>query len=432
MYPHPATIRTLARAVKPPGCRSDGCDGVSRSLAQPHVPKAGAATASAPVFDIRATIEGMATPDAGMRHVHPAVRELTPHEVERQLAAHPETVLIDVREESERAQGMIPGAVFIPRGLLHASGQLTVPDRDRPIVTYCAEGVRSLVAARTLEQLGYANVASMSGGCDAWRAQGLPWTEATGLRREQQVRYSRHLLMPEIGVEGQQKLLASRVLVVGAGGLGAPVALYLSAAGVGTIGIADFDAVELSNLQRQIVHTTDRVGTRKTESARAAIQALNPDVTVVEHDERLEGSNVRRVIDGYQVIVDGTDSFETRYLLNDAAVAAGIPVVHASVFRFEGQLTVFLPGSGPCYRCLYPTPPPPELETDCSIAGVLGVVPGVLGTLQALETLKLLLGIGESLAGRLLVFDALDSSFTEIQLLRNPDCPACGRDRPAT
>ena len=290
---------------------------------------------------------------------------------------------------------------------------------------YCASGIRSVFASQTLGELGYTNVASMAGGFQGWKAQGLPWETPTILSPEQKVRYSRHLLIPEIGGEGQARLLDSKVLLVGAGGLGSPAALYLAAAGVGTLGIIDFDVVDLSNLQRQIIHTTDRVGEKKIDSARKSILALNPGINVIGHDEMLVADNVERIIAGYDVILDGTDTFETRYLLNDAAVIAGIPVVHASVFRFEGQLTVFKPYEGPCYRCLYPTPPPPELAPGCSVAGVLGVVPGIMGMLQTNEVIKLLLGIGESLAGRLLLFDALEASFTELKLRRDPACPVC-------
>jgi molybdopterin/thiamine biosynthesis adenylyltransferase len=265
----------------------------------------------------------------------------------------------------------------------------------------------------------------MTGGFNAWKSQGLPWSSPVVLTAEQKSRYSRHLLIPEVGSAGQAKLLESKVLLIGAGGLGSPAALYLAAAGVGTIGIVDFDVVDMSNLQRQVIHASDRVGQKKTASARQTINALNPDIEVVAHEEMLTADNVDRLIDGYDVILDGTDTFETRYILNDAAVAAGIPVVHASVFRFEGQLSVFAPPAGPCYRCLYPTPPPPELAPGCSVAGVLGVVPGIMGLLQTNEVLKLLLGIGDSLAGRLVIFDALDATFTELRLKRDPACPVC-------
>jgi molybdopterin/thiamine biosynthesis adenylyltransferase len=319
----------------------------------------------------------------------------------------------------------VPGARHVARSHVEQDIEAAVPDRATPIVLYCAAGVRSLFVAQTLRAMGYGDVASMNGGFDAWKRQGLEWTQPAGLTHAQQQRYSRHLLIPEVGSDGQARLLGSRVLLVGAGGLGSPAALYLAAAGVGTIGIVDFDVVDLSNLQRQVVHTSDRVGEKKVESARRTLNALNPDVTVVTHDEMLVTDNVDRIIAGYEVILDGTDTFDTRYILNDAAVAAGIPVVHASVFRFEGQLTTFVPYEGPCYRCLYPTPPPPELAPGCSVAGVLGVVPGIMGLLQANEVLKLLLGIGTTLAGRLVLFDALETEFTELRLRRDPSCPVC-------
>jgi len=279
--------------------------------------------------------------------------------------------------------------------------------------------------------MGYTDVASMTGGFQAWKSNGLDWTTPPKLTEEQKQRYSRHLLIPEVGTEGQARLLGSKVLLIGAGGLGSPAAFYLAAAGVGTIGIIDFDVVDLSNLQRQILHTNDRIGEKKVDSARRTLNALNPDVKVVAHEEMLVADNVERIIAGYDAILDGTDTFETRYILNDAAVAAGIPVIHASVFRFEGQLTTFIPYEGPCYRCLYPTPPPPELAPGCSVAGVLGVVPGIMGLLQANEVLKVLLGIGETLAGRLLLFDALETEFTELKLRRDPKCPVCSDEAKA-
>ena len=334
-------------------------------------------------------------------------------------------VLVDVREQSEWDAGHIPGALFVSKSYIEQRIEAAVPDRSTKVVVYCAGGVRSLFGAQTMKAMGYTDVASMSGGFQAWKAAGLPWEAPVFLSQAQQDRYSRHLLIPEVGAEGQKKLLDSKVLLIGAGGLGSPAALYLAAAGVGTIGIVDFDVVDLSNLQRQVLHTTDRVGDKKVESARLTINALNPDVKVVGHEVALGPDNVAELIAGYDVVLDGTDTFETRYTLNDAAVAAGIPVVHASVFRFEGQLTTFVPYEGPCYRCLYPTPPPPELAPGCSVAGVLGVVPGIMGLLQANEVLKVLLGIGETLAGRLLLFDALDGTFTELKLKRDPDCPIC-------
>jgi sulfur-carrier protein adenylyltransferase/sulfurtransferase len=361
-----------------------------------------------------------------LREARAQIREVTPQDV----AALPDgaTTVIDVREDSEWEQGHLPGAVHISKSYVEQQIEGTVPDRDAPVVLYCAGGVRSLFAAQTLEQLGYTNVASRSGGFQQWKSSGLPWEAPVVLSAEQKQRYSRHLLIPEVGAAGQARLLGSKALFIGAGGLGSPAALYLAAAGVGTIGIVDFDVVDLSNLQRQILHTNDRVGERKVESARKTINALNPDVNVVAHEEMLVADNVDRIIAGYDVIVDGTDTFETRYLLNDAAVAKNIPVIHASVFRFEGQVTTFIPYEGPCYRCLYPTPPPPELAPGCSVAGVLGVVPGIMGMLQANEALKVLLDLGDTLSGRLLLFDALDTSFTELKLRRDPSCPVCSTE----
>lgn len=359
-----------------------------------------------------------------LREARSSVREVSAAEAE-ELAARGAR-LVDVRESPEWEEGHLPGALHISKSYLEQRIEAAVADRDAPVVLYCAGGIRSLFAAQTLAEMGYTDVASMSGGFQGWKSEGRPWRTPVVLSQQQKQRYSRHLLIPEVGIEGQARLLDSKVLLIGAGGLGSPAMLYLAAAGVGTLGIVDFDTVDLSNLQRQIVHTSDRVGRRKTESAAETIRALNPDVNVVPHEEMLTEENVERLIAGYDVILDGTDTFETRYTLNDAAVRAGIPVVHASVFRFEGQLTVFRPFDGPCYRCLYPTPPPPELAPGCSVAGVLGVVPGVMGMLQATEAIKVLLGIGESLAGRLLIYDALDGTFQELQLRRDPECPACG------
>jgi molybdopterin/thiamine biosynthesis adenylyltransferase/rhodanese-related sulfurtransferase len=334
-------------------------------------------------------------------------------------------MLLDVREPVEWDAGHIEGAIHLPQARVGREATAALPDREAPIVVYCHTGVRSYYASIVLGQLGYANVTNLVGGIEGWQRAGLPVVTPVRLTEAQRQRYSRHLLIPEVGPAGQARLLESRVLIVGAGGLGSPTALYLAAAGVGTLGVVDFDDVEVSNLQRQVAHTTAGVGTPKVESVRAAVGALNPDVRVVALRERLDAGNVARLIAGADVIVDGTDTFETRYLLNDAAVRAGIPVVHASVFRFEGQVTTFIPRVGPCYRCLYPEPPPPELAPACSVVGVLGVVPGIMGLLQANEALKLLLGIGETLAGRLLVFDALDTTFSEIRLERDPACPTC-------
>ncbi|HYH92570.1 MAG TPA: molybdopterin-synthase adenylyltransferase MoeB [Candidatus Saccharimonadales bacterium] len=358
-----------------------------------------------------------------LRDARAEVREVSPQEVAA-LDAGAATV-VDVREASEWEQGYVPGASHVSKSYIEQQIEGVAPDRDQPVILYCAGGVRSLFAAQTLQQMGYTDVASMSSGFQGWKSAGLGFDTPVVLNSEQKQRYSRHLLIPEVGSAGQAKLLGSKALLIGAGGLGSPASLYLAAAGVGTIGLVDFDVVDLSNLQRQIVHTTARIGDRKVESARISINALNPDVKVIEHEEMLVASNVERIIAGYDVILDGTDTFETRYILNDAAVAAGIPVIHASVFRFEGQLTTFVPFEGPCYRCLYPTPPPPELAPGCSVAGVLGVVPGILGLLQTNEALKVLLGIGHTLAGRLLLFDALETEFTELQLRRDPHCPVC-------
>ena len=352
-----------------------------------------------------------------------AIREISPPQAQQRHAAG--ATLIDVREQVEWDAGHIAGALFIPQGVLLDRIEAAVPNRDEEIVLYCRSGARSGRMTAALQQAGYTNVVNMAGGILEWQADALPVEAPTSLTPAQQSRYSRHLLIPEVGTAGQVKLLESKVLMIGAGGLGSPAALYLAAAGVGTLGIVDFDVVEASNLQRQVIHSTERLGVKKVESARQSIQALNPDVNVVAIDEMLLADNVERLIAGYDVILDGTDTFETRYLLNDAAVVAGIPVVHASVFRFEGQLTTFVPYEGPCYRCLYPTPPPPELAPGCSVAGVLGVVPGIMGLLQTNEVLKVLLGIGDPLVGRLLLFDALDGSFSELRLSRDPQCPTC-------
>src|SRR3954453_3125556 len=361
-----------------------------------------------------------------LREARAQIREVTPQEVDALPVGG--ATIVDVRDDSEWEQGHLPGAKHASKSYIEQQIEGIAPDRDAPVILYCAGGVRSLFAAQTLAEMGYTDVASMSGGFQQWKSAGLTFDTPVVLTAEQKQRYSRHLLIPEVGAEGQAKLLGSKALLIGAGGLGSPASLYLAAAGVGTIGIGDFDVVDVSNLQRQIVHTTDRVGERKGESAKKSINALNPEIKVVAHEEMLVASNVERIIAGYDVILDGTDTFETRYTPNDAAVAAGTPVIPASVFRFEGQLTTFIPFEGPCYRCLYPTPPPPELAPGCSVAGGLGVVPGIMGMLQANEALKVLLGIGETLAGRLLLFDALDTSFTELKLRRDPAAPVCSTE----
>jgi molybdopterin/thiamine biosynthesis adenylyltransferase/rhodanese-related sulfurtransferase len=336
-------------------------------------------------------------------------------------------IFVDVREPDEWDEGHIPGAVYTGRGRLEQRIEGLVPDKSRSLVVYCSAGNRSAFAAKVLEELGYENVLNLDGGFSDWKRNGYEVTIPRALSADQRARYSRHLLIPEVGEEGQQRLLDARVLLVGAGGLGSPASLYLAAAGVGRLGIVDADVVDESNLQRQIVHSTDRLGEPKVLSAKRTLEALNPDVTVVPYQERLTSENVERILaDGWDVIVDGADNFPTRYLVNDASVWHGIPVVHGSIFRFEGQVTVFKPGGGPCYRCLFPQPPPPELAPSCAEGGVLGVLPGVIGSIQANETLKLVLDRGDSLAGRLLLFDALGTTLDEVTVRRDPSCPVCG------
>jgi len=336
-------------------------------------------------------------------------------------------LFVDVRDHEEWDEGHIPGAVHLPRSNLESRVEGLLPERDRTLVVYCAGGSRSAFAARTLGELGYTDARSLAGGFTDWKRNGFPVQLPRSLDADKRSRYSRHLLIPEVGEEGQLRLLDSKVLLIGAGGLGSPASLYLAAAGVGRIGIVDADVVDASNLQRQIVHSTEELGRPKVDSARAAVQALNPDVEVRTYEERLTSENVDRIFgEGWDVIVDGADNFPTRYLVNDASVWHDIPVVHGSIYRFEGQVTVFEPHHGPCYRCLFPSPPPPELAPSCAEGGVLGVLPGIIGSLQANEALKLALGIGETLVGRLLLFDALRTEFTEVALRRDPACPVCG------
>jgi molybdopterin/thiamine biosynthesis adenylyltransferase/rhodanese-related sulfurtransferase len=335
--------------------------------------------------------------------------------------------VIDVRENEEVARGIIPGATHISRGYLESRIDGTVPDRSDHIVLYCASGNRSALAAKTLQDLGYENVESMTGGYTLWKDRGYDVEIPRVMTPEQRERYSRHMLVPEIGAKGQQQLLDAKVLLLGAGGLGSPTALYLAAAGVGTIGIVDDDVVDLSNLQRQVIHTTDRIGTPKVDSAQMTMNALNPDVNVVKYETRIDASNIMEIIEGYDVIVDGVDNFPTRYLLNDASVRLKIPVVSASILGFDGQLAVFAPYEGPCYRCLYPVPPPAELAPSCGANGVLGVLPGTMGLLQATEVIKLVTGAGEPLIGRLLLYEALGATFTELKVRRDPECAICSR-----
>lgn len=328
--------------------------------------------------------------------------------------------LLDVREPDETAQGIVPGSVQIVRGNLEAQVEARLPDKSAPLVVMCAGGTRSAFAAKTLESLGYRNVTSMDGGFNRWKDEGRPWVTPKTLSADQRNRYSRHLLLPEVGEAGQQKLLDARILLLGAGGLGSPAALYLAAAGVGTLGIIDMDVVDESNLQRQILHNLDRVGERKVDSARTTLTAMNPDLEVITFDARLGADNIMDILDGFDLVIDGADNFPSRYLLNDASVKLGIPVVHGSIFRFEGQVTVFDPLDGPTYRDLLPEPPPPELAPSCAEAGVLGVLPGIVGSIQALEAIKVILDLGDSLRGRLLVFDALEMSFREYRLNVDP------------
>jgi sulfur-carrier protein adenylyltransferase/sulfurtransferase len=354
-----------------------------------------------------------------------AVREIEPAEAETEMAGDG-AVVLDVREPDEYEQGALPGALHIPRGTLETSVEGRIPDKSSHVLVYCAGGTRSAFAAKTMQDLGYTDVASVIGGFNRWKDEDRPWSAPKALTPEQRNRYQRHLLLPEVGEAGQLKLLDAKVLLLGAGGLGSPAALYLAAAGVGTLGIIDMDVVDASNLQRQLLHNTDRIGERKVDSAKKTLTLLNPDVDVVTYDVRLGADNILDIFDGYDVIVDGTDNFPTRYLVNDASLIKRIPVVHGSIFRFEGQATVFNPFVGPCYRCMIPEPPPAEMAPSCAEAGVLGVLPGIIGSIQAMEAIKIILGIGETLQGRLLAYDALEESFRKFTVHRDPECPACG------
>jgi molybdopterin/thiamine biosynthesis adenylyltransferase len=367
----------------------------------------------------------MPSPRDLLNAIKAVIAEIEPEDAERRVGT---SIFLDVREPDEYDQGAVVGAVHLPRGNLEFQVEGKLPDKSAPIVVYCAGGVRSAFAVHTMEQLGYTNVSSLIGGFNRWKEGGHPWETPRTLTHEQRNRYQRHLLLPEVGETGQQKLLDSKVLLLGAGGLGSPAALYLAAAGVGTIGIIDMDVVDASNLQRQILHNMDRIGERKVDSAKKTLTAINPDVNVSTYDVRLGADNILEIIDGYDLIVDGTDNFPTRYLVNDASLLKRIPVVHGSIFRFEGQVTVFDPYNGPCYRCLIPEPPPAELAPSCAEAGVFGVLPGIVGSIQALEAIKLLLGLGDSLVGRLLAFDALEETFRVFKVQRDPECPACGVD----
>jgi molybdopterin/thiamine biosynthesis adenylyltransferase/rhodanese-related sulfurtransferase len=361
-----------------------------------------------------------------LRQIKSRIEEVDPGEVREQMRNG--TVLVDVREPEEWSAGHIPGALHVPKSYLESRIEGSVPDRSAPVVLYCASGNRSAWAARTLiEDLGYENVVSMTGGFTLWKDRGYDVDVPRSLTAEQRERYSRHLLLPEVGPEGQQKLLDAKVLLLGAGGLGSPAALYLAAAGVGTLGIVDNDEVDLSNLQRQVIHSSERIGVSKVDSAEQTITALNPDVKVNKYAVRLGPENIMDILPGYDMVVDGLDNFPTRYLLNDASVRLGIPVISAAILGFEGQLSVFKPYDGPCYRCLFPVPPPAELAPSCGANGVLGVLPGTMGLLQATEVVKLILGEGEPLIGRLLMYDALAARVTEVKVRRDPGCPICSR-----
>jgi len=355
------------------------------------------------------------------------VPEITPQQVNDLLTNNGKShVLLDVRQSDEWRQGHLEGALPLPRGFLEIKVETAIPDKNAPIIAYCAGGVRSLLAAKAMKEMGYQNVSSMSGGYTAWKNGGFKWVQDFQYTPEQLIRYSRHFLLPEVGEAGQAKLLQAKVLMVGAGGLGSPSAYYLAAAGVGTLGIIDNDVVDISNLQRQILHANDRVGTPKVESAKKTLEALNPDVKVIPYNAKLTSENIMEIIKDYDLVVDGCDNFPTRYLVNDACVLAGKPNVHGSIFQFEGQATVFYPGKGPCYRCLYPEPPPAEMAPSCAEAGVLGVLPGLIGVIEALEAIKIILDKGETLVGRLVHFNTLTMEINTLKLRRDPNCPMCG------
>lgn len=360
-----------------------------------------------------------------MEEARQAIPEVTIDEVKNRLERGEKWVLLDVREREEYREGHLDSALSLPRGFLEIRVEEAVPDKSAPVIAYCAGGVRSLIAARTLKEMGYENVVSMSGGYTAWKNAGHKWVADRQFTPEQITRYARHFTLPEVGEKGQAKLLDGKVLCIGAGGLGSPAAFYLAAAGVGTIGIIDHDVVDMSNLQRQILHTNDRVGMPKVESAQKTLNALNPDIRIVPFNERLSSENVMRIIKDFDIVVNGCDNFPTRYLINDACVMAKKPLVDGSIFQFEGQATVFYPGRGPCYRCLFPEPPPPGAAPSCAEAGVLGVLPGLVGCVQALETMKLILGAGKPLIGRMMHFDTLSTEVRMLKLRRDPNCLVC-------
>ena len=359
-------------------------------------------------------------------------KEITPESVHELIQKHDPTVIVDVRERDEIENGYVPTAQLLGRGFLESRIGKVAPDAETPIVVYCAGGVRSALATNALEMMGYTNVQSMAGGFGRWAQHGLPVETRKSLTQSQLARYSRHLLMPEVGEAGQIKLIGAKVLLIGAGGLGCPTAMYLAAAGIGTLGIVDGDTVDMSNLQRQILHTEESVGTPKVDSAKRALQAINSDITIKTYQTRVDSSNVMELFKDYDIIIDGCDNFPTRYLVNDACYFLNKINVHGSIFRFEGQVTVFRPNHGPCYRCLYPEPPPPGMAPSCAEAGVLGVLPGIVGVAQAIEAIKVVLGLGTTLEGRLLTFDALQMKFRELKTRRDPHCPLCGTNPTVT
>ncbi len=372
------------------------------------------------------------TKESWLKKLRSELPEVSPEDVRQEIDEGNGLTIVDVREGDEYRAGHVPGAIHLPRGFLELQVENRLPDSGANIVAYCAGGVRSLFATETLRKMGYANVRSMAGGFTRWKQNGHPFDVPDVLSERDRERYARHLSIDEVGEEGQIKLLKAKVLCIGAGGLGSPAAYYLAAAGIGRLGIIDDDVVDRTNLQRQILHTDDSVGELKTESARRTLLGLNPDIDVRTYEERLTSANIDEIIAGYDVVLDGCDNFPTRYLVNDACVKHRKPNVHGSIYRFEGQATVFWPGRGPCYRCLFPEPPPPEMAPSCAEAGVLGVLPGVIGVLEAIEVIKIVLGKGETLVGRLLTYDALEARFRELKLRANPDCAYCapGREFP--
>ncbi len=366
--------------------------------------------------------------DQWLKQLRSDIPEVSPEDVRSELDAKKDVLIVDVREGDEYRQGHLPGAVHLPRGFLELQAESKLTDSTKDIIAYCAGGVRSLFAVDTLKKMGYGKVRSMAGGFTRWKQNGHPFDVPEVLDDDDRERYARHLTIDEVGEAGQVKLKKAKVLCIGAGGLGSPAAYYLAAAGIGTLGLVDYDVVDKTNLQRQILHTDDRVGELKTESAKKTLLGLNPKIDVKLYNERITSQNIDEIVSGYDIIVDGCDNFPTRYLVNDACVKHGIPNVHGSIYRFEGQVTVFWPPKGPCYRCLFPEPPPPEMAPSCAEAGVLGVLPGVIGVLEAIEVIKIILGKGDLLVGRLLTYDALEAKFRELKLRRNPDCKYCGSD----